>query len=133
MAQSKKLSDSDILALVEQKVRHGVGFVDSRLSAERERVLKYYNSQLPKRQNEGRSSYVATDVYDSVEMAKAQLIETFSGNPDNIISFPPLNDKDIESSRIATEYCSYQIWRMNDGFGMIRDVIHNGQIGRAHV
>ena len=84
MAQSKKLSDSDILALVEQKVRHGVGFVDSRLSAERERVLKYYNSQLPKRQNEGRSSYVATDVYDSVEMAKAQLIETFSGNPDNI-------------------------------------------------
>ena len=40
---------------------------------------------------------------------------------------------DIESSRIATEYCSYQIWRMNDGFGMIRDVIHNGLVARAGV
>jgi hypothetical protein len=130
----KKLDDQEeILPIVERAVCSSVGWNDSKLSKERERITRYYNGELPLRQNEGRSSYVSLDVYAAVEMMKAQLLETFSGNPDNLISFPPLGDNDLRSSRIATEYCSYQFWRLNKGFAICRDVIHDGLTARIGV
>lgn len=135
MAKKKAGLDpqTEILPLVERAVCQGVGWYDTKLSKERERVIKYYNGELPARANTGRSSYVASDVYDSVESMKAQLLETFSGNPDNLISFPPLNDKDMKSSLVATEYCSYQVWRLNPGFDICRSVIHDGVTARIGV
>lgn len=133
--QDKKppLSDDAVLTLVEQKVKQGVGWFDSRLSKERERVIQYYNSQLPKRQSEGRSSYISTDVYDAVESMKAQLTETFAGNPDSLVSFPPLNQNDVESCRIATEYCSYQVWQLNDAHSVFLSSTHDGLTARVGI
>ena len=129
----KPLGDEEVLTLVEGKVNEGVGWLDSKLSKERERVIQYYNSKLPARQNAGKSSYVSTDVYDSVEAMKSQLLETFAGNPDNLVSFPPQGDEDVNNCRVATEYCSYQIFRLNDGYKICNDVIHDGLTARIGV
>jgi hypothetical protein len=129
----KGLSDDEVLELVEPKVREGVGWYDSKLSRERERVLDYYNLKLPARQATGKSPYVSTDVYDAVEAMKAQLLETFAGNPDSLISFPPQREDDIEGARIATEYCSYQIHRLNDGYDVFAHAIHDGLTGRVGI
>jgi hypothetical protein len=131
--KQQPMSDTDILSRVEQKVRLGVGYHDSKLSKERERVINYYNSMLPKRQNEGRSSYISSDVYDSVESMKSQLLETFSGNPEGLVSFPPLGPNDQRAARIATEYCSYQIFELNDGYDIFHDAIHDGLNARVGV
>lgn len=135
MAKEKRspLDEDAILTLAERAVCDSIGWNDTKLSKERERITKYYNGELPLRQNEGRSSYVSLDVYAGVEMMKAQLLETFSGNPDNLISFPPLGDEDLEGCRIATEYCSYQFWRLNPGFAICRDVIHDALTARIGV
>jgi hypothetical protein len=127
------LSDEDLLARVEGAVRKGVGWYDSKLSKERERVIDYRNCKLPRRQNEGRASYTSSDVYDSVESMKAQLLETFAGNPDNLVSFPPQGPEDIESSRTATEYCNYQIHRLNDGYKIFHDVIDDALTCRVGI
>jgi hypothetical protein len=82
------LDDAEIVTRVLAKSKECVGWYDSRLSKERERVLKYYNGQLPARQHAGSSSYVSTDVYDSVEMMKAQLLETFAAATKSRSSIP---------------------------------------------
>jgi hypothetical protein len=64
---------------------------------------------------------------------KAQLLETFSGNQDDLISFPPQGADDIESSRVATEYCSYTVYRENDGYSVWNDVIHDGLTARVGI
>ncbi len=131
--KKKPLGDEEVLTLVEAKVRRGVGFHDSKLSVERDRVIRYYNSELPVRQSAGRSSYVSTDVYDSVEAMKSQLLETFAGNPDNLVAFPPQGEEDVENARIATEYCNYQVFRLNNGYDTFRDVIHDGLVARVGI
>jgi hypothetical protein len=135
MANKKQepMGDTDLLARVEEKARRAVGYMDSRLSKERQRVIQYYNSELPKRQNEGKSSYVSTDCYDSIEAMKSQLLETFSGNPDGLISFPARGPQDQKLSRIATEYCSYQIFELNDGYDAFHDAIHDGLTARVGI
>lgn len=128
-----KLTESDVLTKVNAKVRECVGWYDSKLSKERERVLKNYNGTLPRRQREGSSSFVSTDVYDSVESMKAQLLETFSGNSDDMVSFDPSGPNDVDASRVATAYCDYVIWRENPGFQICNDVIHDGLTARVGV
>lgn len=134
MARKKaEMSDKDILTKIEQKVKRSVGFSDSKLSKERERVIRYYNSELPEKANNGSSSYISTDVYDSVEAMKSQLLETFSGNQDTLISFPPQGEDDVISSRVATEYCSYVVYRENEGYNIWSHVIHDALMARVGI
>jgi hypothetical protein len=132
MAGNKKtrLSDDDILVLINQKSRESVGWYDSRLSRERERVLDYKNGKRPARQHPGSSSYVSTDVYDAVQMMKAQLLEVFAGG-DQIAQFDPDQDMGIEECRIATEWARYVIFRENNGYKIFGDVIDDGLSARA--
>lgn len=124
------LTETDIVARVTAKAREAVGWYDSRLSRERERVTRYYNGLLPKRQHEGSSTYVSTDVYDSVETMKAQLLEVFSGN-EEIFQFDPDQDMSMEDCRVATSYARYVFFRQNDGFSIMERVIHDGLTSRA--
>lgn len=130
--QPKKLSDADIVTRVSAKSKESVSWYDSKLSLERTRVLKYYNGDLPKRQHPGRSSYVSTDVYDSVEMMKAQILEVFAGG-DEIAQFDPDEMMDEIACSAATAYCRKVIFHDNPGYHIFSDVIHDGLIARVGV
>src|SRR6185312_13629290 len=134
MASDKRpMSDEEIMTRVNAKVKESVSWFDSRLSKERQRVINYYNTVLPKRQHLGSSPYISSDVYDTVESMSAQLVETFSANPDNLISFPPQGPQDVEAAKQATEYCNYVFFRENDGEGIIKSVTHDGLTARTGV
>lgn len=129
----QKIDKEYVVTLVEQAAKESVGWYDSRISKERQRVINYINCALPRRQSKGSSSYVSSDVYDAVEAMKAQIVETFSANPDNLVSFPPLHAQDVETSRIATEYCNHVFFNENDGEGIIYDTVHDGLTARAGI
>lgn len=126
------LTDEEIFAKVSAKSQNSVSWFDSRISRERERVTRYLNGELPKRTSEGSSSYVSSDVYDSVEMQRAQLLEVFAGG-DHIAQFDPDQDMSVENCRVATEYASYAIFRLNNGYDIFNSVIHDGLTARAGV
>lgn len=126
------LNDREVVVKVLSKAQESVGWYDSRLSKERQRVLGYYNGELPKRQHVGASSYVSTDVYDGVEMLKSQLLEVFAGG-DQIARFDPDTAMSVEACRVATEYASYVIFRENAGYGVFRDVINDALLARVGV
>lgn len=131
-AKPKKLDEVRILAKVNAKVQSSVNWFDSKVAKENERVLRYYDQQEPKRQKEGNSSYVSSDVYDSVESMKAQLVETFGGSQ-KIVKFDPQNEKDVTIARVSTRYTEKVIFQQNDGFFILYDVIDTGLKARNAV
>ncbi|MHC2284427.1 portal protein [Bradyrhizobium barranii] len=126
------LTDEEILAKVTAKSTTSVSWFDSRLAKERERVTRYINGDLPKRTSEGSSSYVSSDVYDSVEMQRSQLLEVFAGG-DHIAQFDPDQDMNAEMCRVATEYASYVIFRANPGYNIFSSVFYDGLTARAGI
>lgn len=127
-----KMTDEDLLAKVLAKSRDAVGWSQEKLSNERERVTRYLNGEWPRRNSEGSSSFVSQDVYDSVRMQQAQLLEVFATG-DHIAKFDPDNQMNVQDCLVATEYASYCIWRKNDGYQIFSDVIYNGLTARAGV
>lgn len=126
------LTDEELIAKVQAKSTNSVSWFDSRLAKERERVTRYINGDLPKRTSEGSSSYVSSDVYDSVEMQKSQLLEVFGGS-DHIAQFDPDQDMNAEMCRVATEYASYVIFRANPGYNIFSSVMYDGLTARAGI
>jgi hypothetical protein len=132
MAKKQRLSNEEIFAKVRQKSLDAVGWAQSKLSTERERVTKYLNGEWPKRNNEGSSSYISADCYDSVEMQRSQLLEVFASG-DQIARFDPDQDMNVSDCRVATEYASYCIFRRNPGYNIFSDIIYDGLTARAGV
>jgi hypothetical protein len=126
------LTFEEIYAKVSAKSTSSVSWFDSRLARERERVTRYINGDLPKRTSEGSSSYVSSDVFDSVEMQRSQLLEVFAGG-DHIAQFDPDQDMNAEMCRVATEYASYIIFRANPGFNIFSNVMYDGLTARAGI
>ena len=130
--KEKKLSDSNIVALVDEQVGLSVGFADSELSTERAKIIDYYNGTLPRPVHEGNSKYVSLDVYDAVESLKAALLETFSAG-NNTVRFAAQNEDDVPKAKVATEYTDYVVNRKNDSYSVFSTVIHDSLIARAGI
>lgn len=129
--KDKKLPD-DIEAIVNAKIARTTSWENSKLSKEREKVTRYYNSEYPKRRSEGSSSFISNDVYDAVEGMKAQLLDTFANGFD-IVRFDPQDAPDCAAAAIATSYTSYVMFRQNDGYDILSQVIHDGLTARVGI
>ena len=126
------LGDDEIVSRVLQKSAHSRSWADSKLAKERERVTNYLNGVWPKRSSEGSSSYISSDVYDSVEMQKAQLLEVFAGG-DQIVTFDADQTMNAQDCIVATEYASYVLFRLNNGYNIFDSVIYDALTARAGV
>ena len=128
----KRLTESEIVKMVEDNIKTSVGYYDSDLSRERKKVTEYYNATLPKPAHDGNSKYVSQDVYDAVQSMSAALLETFSSGS-RIIRFAPVGPEDIKLAEVCSAYTDHQLFVKNDGFSVFRDVIHDGLTARVGV
>jgi hypothetical protein len=128
----RPITKDELSSIVDRQIRNSVGYYDSKLSKERERVLDYYNAVLPKPTHPAQSKYVSMDVYDSVESLKAVLLETFAAG-NRIVQFEPQGPEDVQSAQVQTDYCDYVVFRQNDGYKIFSDVIQDGLMARVGV
>lgn len=128
----KKKDDEQIVAILDQHILFSTGYADSNLTKERTRVLEYYDGVLPKPTSRGNSKYVSQDVFESVESLKASILEVFSTTHE-IVKFDPSGANDVEPARIATEYCSFVVFRQNPGFSVLGEVIEDGLLARVGI
>jgi hypothetical protein len=115
MAQTKKLSDAEIRALLDEEIRGAVGYASSELSEQRKTALEYYYGEPFGNESEGRSAYVSRDVADTIEWIMPSLMRIFTGG-DTIVRFEPQGPEDEQSASQATDYINYIFQRQNDGF-----------------
>lgn len=132
MAEYIKLTDEQIVALVDDNVRKSIGYYDSQISRERRKVTDHYNAALPRPAHDGNSKYVSMDVYDAVESMKAALLETFSTGY-KTVRFSPQNADDVPMAEVATSYVDYVANRQNNLFEIMQTVIHDGLVARAGI
>ena len=132
MVDKEIRDDEELGTVVDQKISESIGWYSSKLSAERENVMRYYNGEFPKRTSPAGSSFVSTDVYDGIESMKAQLLETFAAG-NRIIAFDPLTAADVLDARIASAYTDHVIFRQNDAFRIFEDVIDDALKARVGV
>jgi hypothetical protein len=130
--QYEKLSDKEIVALIDNQVGLSVGFADSELSTERAKVMEYYNGTKPAPHHDGNSKYVSLDVYNAVQSMQAALLETFSAG-NKTVRFAPQNEDDVPKAKICTEYTDYVVHRQNDIYKVMSQAIHDGLIARAGI
>ena len=74
----KKLGEQDVLTILDANIKQAVGYFDSKLSTERQRVMEYYTAKLPFPHHDGNSKFVSQDVYNAIESMKAALLEVFA-------------------------------------------------------
>lgn len=128
----RPLSDEAIATKLDAGIRTAVGFESSTLSRERSDVLKFYKGEEPKPAYRGTSQYISQEVFDSVESMRSALLEVFCGNR-RPVRFAATTEQDAEAARIATEYCTYVVYRANPGYQVFSDVIFDGLTARAGV
>mgnify|MGYP005852490667 CR=1 FL=1 len=128
----KKLSNEELLAIIERIIAKSDDMSDSKMRRERELVQRYYRGEEPKPINKGDSKYVSRDVYDTIDSTRATIAETFLAHQ-NILQFRPEYGETAEEAKQATEYTRHVFYKVNDGESLIYDALTDGLMNRVAV
>jgi hypothetical protein len=115
LAERRKVTQSDIRAIIRSEILSADGQASSELSIERGQNMDYYQGRPFGNEVDGRSSVVDTAVRDTVEWILPTLVRIFCSGED-AVEFEPETADDVEKAKQATEYVNF-IWnRDNKGF-----------------
>src|SRR5574343_70950 len=70
---------------------------------------------LQRKEDDGWSKVVSSDVSDSVEWILPALLKTFTST-DKAVSFEPTTATDVKGAEQATDACNYVFYKQNNGF-----------------
>lgn len=126
------LDDKALLAMLEHAVDESVSHQDSELSRIRAENTRYYDGEDPKPSGRNNSRYRSLDVYDTVEGAKAAIMDVFAAEH-GVARFKPRGPEDEAAAQQETAYCDYVIFQQNDGERVFEDVISDSLMGRNGV
>jgi hypothetical protein len=125
----EKLTDEDILNILNQKEQEASAYVNGQLGTERELAMRQYHRMPYGNEEEGWSQIVASDIQDTVEWILPSLLKTFSST-DKAVSFEPTKANDVEGAEQATDACNYVFYKQNNGFLVLYTAIKDMLIAR---
>lgn len=114
---AKKLSDSELVAKVEQYEKSSYGIYDAALVDQRKKALDYYTGQPLGNEIEGRSQVISRDVLDTIESVLPQLLKPFVSG-DEVVRFMPRGPEDEERAEQETSAVAYYVQERNDFFAI---------------
>lgn len=120
-----RMTETDLLRVLEEEARSAFHYQDGDVSADRVRAMKAYMREPYGNEEEGRSSVVASDVFDAVEGVLPDLIEVFTAS-DKAVVFEPVGPEDVESAEAVTNACNYVFYKQNNGFFILYTAIKDG-------
>ena len=127
MAKHKKLTDSEILAMIANELSNA-NITSSNPEALR-RPLQYYMGLPNGTETEGRSSLTSTDVADAIEWILPQIMKSFTQN-NEVVIFDPLNEQDELQADIESQYVYDVLMKQNDGFVLIHQFVKDALLQR---
>lgn len=133
--QRKGMTDDELHAIVRDEMAAAIGFIESTEDLRRARLLERYLGQPYGNEQAGYSSVISRDVYEVVEWAKPQLIETFLAG-DQVARFDPVGPEDEDEAQQQTDLANHVFLKENDGFMVLATAITDAliqEIGVVHV
>lgn len=110
-----KMDEMELLRFLEAEAAAAYHHASGTISAERERALRAYMREPYGTEQEGRSTAIASDVFDAVEGMLPDLIEVFAST-DKAVVFDPVGPEDVEGAEQATNGCNHVFYKQNNGF-----------------
>lgn len=109
------MTEEELLAIVKDEVEEAIGFVETTPEQRRARLLRRYLGEKYGNEQEGYSQVVSRDVYEVVEWALPQLVETFLAS-DQVARFEPFGGEDEEEAKQQTDLANHAFLKENNGF-----------------
>jgi hypothetical protein len=126
---------------LETMIADSIDFEESFLSRQREENVAYYYGYQPalpaedegaERPSANRSTFVSTDVRDTILTMLPSLVRIFSSS-ERIANFVPVDESHQDAADTAYDYCSYVFYNDNDGFLMIYGLLKDALTVRGGV
>lgn len=109
-----KLTEDEIRSIVDARVSHALGSVDSELTSDREKALDFYYGRPLGNEIDGRAQVVTKDLMDVIEWRMPSLMRIFATM--NAVQFDPVGPEDTNEAKQETGYVRHVIWKKNAGF-----------------
>ena len=100
--RKRKLTEDDLLGIVDHHINESVGYIGGNLSEQRREAMSYYLSEPFGDEIDGRSQFVSSDVQDTIEWMLPNLLEPFVAG-DEVVAFNPTGEEDVEAAEQALE------------------------------
>lgn len=113
-----KMTESELLALVETEFESAMGAPGGEISQERANAYDFYLSKALGNEIEGQSQVVTSDVADVVDGMMPSLLRIFTVS-ENLIDFDPVGPEDIEASRQESDYVNHVFFKKNPAFEIL--------------
>ena len=132
----QKITDDELIARVDQEMRMAQDFMGGKLSQQRRKALQYYMGQaegdLSPPEIEGRSTFVSTDVADTVEWLLPSLLRIFTSS-DRVVQLNPRKRGMEQTAEDATDFLNWIFNTQNQGFQAPPTMFKDALISKAGV
>lgn len=110
-----KMEDESLLSFLQAEEADAGDFVWGKLAEEREKSMREYLRLPYGDEEEGRSSFVTSEVLDTIEWVRPALLKIFVGG-DQAVTFEPTGEEDVAGAQQASDACNYVFFKQNNGF-----------------
>lgn len=110
-----KMEDESLLSFLQAEEADAGDFVWGKLADERETAMREYLRLPYGDEEEGRSSFVTSEVLDTIEWVRPALLKIFVGG-DQAVTFEPTGPEDVAGAEQASDACNYVFFKQNNGF-----------------
>lgn len=132
----QKITDDELLVRVDQELRAAQDYMGGKLSTQRRVALQYYMGQaegdLAPPEVEGRSTFVSTDVADTVEWMLPSLLRIFTAS-DRVVQLNPRKPGMEQMAEDATDYLNWIFNTQNDGFRSLYTMFKDALLSKTGV
>jgi hypothetical protein len=128
MNKPKPLSDTEIRNVVKTAIEEAVEYVESSISPQRERAMRYYEGKCDIGHERGRSKIVSTKIRDTIRQIKPSLMRVFLQS-DKPVEFKGTNSQQAQAAENASEYCQI-VFNKQGGYKLLQDVFHDSLIAK---
>jgi hypothetical protein len=121
------IDKSALLQQVKAEEETALGYHAGLLASDRARAIDYFNSQpvgklaVP---GPGRSSYVSSDVADTINSIMPALMRIFMAG-DEVVSFNPHGPEDVKAAEQESDYVNYVVTQQNQAFLSFHNWFHD--------
>lgn len=126
-APEQSMSEDELLAIVRDEMTEALGWIETEPEQRRARLLRRYLGAPYGNEREGYSRVVSRDVYEVVEWALPQLVETFLAG-DQVARFDPVGPEDEDEAMQQTDLANHVFLKENNGFLILSTAIKDALI-----
>lgn len=119
-----KLTDSEVRAILAQRLSDTINSTDSELREDREKALDFYYGRPLGNEIEGRAQVVSKDMMDTIEWMMPSFMRVFCTS--QAVQFDPVGPEDEEFAKQETGYVTHVLWKKNPGFMLIYEWAKDG-------